>query len=60
MENGDFRTFVLRITDRDKAAAVINPLMDAFVGRATLPGVEITAVSMEDEMTARDKEQEEA
>ncbi|ARR15285.1 MULTISPECIES: hypothetical protein [Xanthomonas] len=58
MENGDFLTFVLRITDRDKAAAVINPLMDAFAGRVMLPGVEITAVSMEDEMTARDKEQE--
>lgn len=46
-----YRTFVIRITNAEAAATTINPLMEAFSGRGSLPGIEVTAVSLEDEMT---------
>lgn len=50
----EFLTFVFRITDEEAARSTIDPLMAAFRGEASLPGIEVTGVSLEDEMTLAD------
>jgi len=47
----EFRTFVFRIIDAEAARSTLDPLMASFRGDRTLPGVEVTGVSMEDEMS---------
>ncbi|GGC87134.1 hypothetical protein GCM10007418_03670 [Halopseudomonas salina] len=46
-----FRTFVLRIDDIDQAWPFLNRLTGAFAERLALPGITVTAMSMEDEIS---------
>ena len=46
-----FRTFVLRIDDMERAWPFLNTLTGAFAERISIPGITVTAMSMEDEIS---------
>lgn len=54
MSQTEFRTFVFRITNAEAAQSTLEPLMAAFSGRASLPGIEVTGASLYDEMSIVD------
>lgn len=50
-----FFTVVCRLTDMAAARSTLEPLFAAFRGDEQLPGIEVTGVSLEDEMSKVDR-----
>jgi len=47
----EYRTFVVRITDMEAAREFLDRFGTAFSGGEQIPGLDVTAMSLEDEIT---------